>query len=339
MYGSVLRTGSRNPMTEYGQVVSYSLSNEIARYRITASVMSRHRKSSDSFQLTDCNSASKRYSSEMRSELAPSLRPPVLSSLRVVHLPSDSTRMKSFVAIPSRRLLVVEDVLHLRENVVEVLQGQGMSVVAAGSIEQALATFQRGMFDVVLLDISLHGDDEAGFRLFNHFKGEDPDVGVIFWTDHDQEADELGALLLKPNDYVTKGAGARVLVARINALCANLEHFRAKKRANDQELADLEEDVLKVGDLNIDSPALSASWKGRRLPLSLTQFWMVQDMARHVNEPRSNKDLAEAAKSDLLPNAIAQHIRRIRAAFLMVDPEFESIKTEARHGYRWVLSS
>jgi two-component system OmpR family response regulator len=133
---------------------------------------------------------------------------------------------------------------------------------------------------------------------------------------------------LGADDYLTKDTSMEFLVIRIQAL---LKRFQALSASNEAE-----RDRIECGDLVLDMDQLTAWWKGAALELSLTQFWMVHQLARQPGQVSSHADLMRAASIVVEPNTIAAHIKHIREQFKNIDPGFACIKTERGIGYRWL---
>ena len=88
--------------------------------------------------------------------------------------------------------------------------------------------------------------------------------------------------------------------------------------------------------LRIDGALSLAYWQGRQIDLSLTQFWILADLARHAGSVRSIENLMEAASITVQPNTIVAHIKTIREKIQKIDPAFACIKAERARGYRWL---
>ena len=86
----------------------------------------------------------------------------------------------------------------------------------------------------------------------------------------------------------------------------------------------------------IDSRRVEVTCKGKPVQLSLTQYWMVLALATTQPKPKTAEELMETANISVASNTVVAHIRAIRGRFTGVDPEFEAIRTERGHGYRWV---
>ena len=113
------------------------------------------------------------------------------------------------------RILLVDDERALREGLKTVLVGEGFSVAGARNGEDALKKYFEGVFDLVLLDVMMPGMN--GFRVFEELRRRDASVAVVFLTARDTEADEVRALGMGADDFVSKSASEAVLVARIRS--------------------------------------------------------------------------------------------------------------------------
>ena len=67
----------------------------------------------------------------------------------------------------------------------------------------------------------------------------------------------------------------------------------------------------------------------------MTEFRMVQSLARRPGQVKSRDQLMASADVTLDGNTITSHIKRIRRKFQEVDAEFSAIETAYGSGYRW----
>ena len=74
----------------------------------------------------------------------------------------------------------------------------------------------------------------------------------------------------------------------------------------------------------------------RLLDLTLTQFWILQELCRVPGRTKSINELMRGAKLTVSPNTIVAHVKAIRKAFLKIDTNFDRIRTERSRGYRWI---
>ena len=80
---------------------------------------------------------------------------------------------------------------------------------------------------------------------------------------------------------------------------------------------------------------LTAQWHGRRVDLTLTEFWMVHALARHPGHVKDRDALMRDASIVVDDSTITSHIKRIRRKFQTVDAGFDRIATVYGMGYRW----
>ena len=52
-------------------------------------------------------------------------------------------------------------------------------------------------------------------------------------------------------------------------------------------------DCIVRGDLELDLKRFSATWKGSRVELTLTEFWIVHSLARHPGHVKSRDQLMD----------------------------------------------
>jgi two-component system OmpR family response regulator len=235
-----------------------------------------------------------------------------------------------------KRILLVEDIDILRANYETILEAHHFSVVGCGTKAEALDAFARGDFDVIILDVTLGADYEAGFELCQIFRAQRDLTPIIFLTERDEDPDRISGLRLGADDYLTKTVSAAYLVARINALIRRFEAL-TKSAANGNVTEDLSEQAaVKGSELKIDDRLSIAYWRNQPIELSLTQFWILNDLARHPGSVRSIEELMLAANITVQPNTIVAHIKTIREKIQKIDPAFTCIKAERARGYRWL---
>ena len=113
------------------------------------------------------------------------------------------------------RVLIVEDEHEIAELIELYFQREGASVTIAPTGEQAIALSNQTRFDLVLLDINLPGRD--GFEVLAAIRKQD-DVPVIIISAREADEDQIYALGIGADEYVTKPFSPKVLVARGRAL-------------------------------------------------------------------------------------------------------------------------
>src|SRR5690349_23149346 len=113
------------------------------------------------------------------------------------------------------RVLVVEDEESFSDALSYMLRREGFDAVVAGTGPDALAEYDRGGADIVLLDLMLPG--LSGTEVCRALRSRG-NVPIIMLTAKDSEIDKVVGLELGADDYVTKPYSSRELVARVRAV-------------------------------------------------------------------------------------------------------------------------
>lgn len=113
------------------------------------------------------------------------------------------------------KILIIEDEADIREELALLLENEGYDVRAVTDFAQVERQATEYAPDLILLDLGLPGQD--GFSLCRALRraGKTP---IIFVTSRDSSLDELKALSLGGDDYVTKPYNVPVLLARVKAV-------------------------------------------------------------------------------------------------------------------------
>lgn len=116
------------------------------------------------------------------------------------------------------KLVVVEDLDILREEIVEVLnRAEGLSVVADfARADTAIAYILSQPVDVVLMDIELESP-KAGLLAAQTIRRQKPEIALLYLTAYETEDVILEAMAVGPADYVIKDCPDERLVQRVRA--------------------------------------------------------------------------------------------------------------------------
>lgn len=225
-----------------------------------------------------------------------------------------------------RRIAIVEDEHAIRENYAAVLRKQGYEVSTFGERAQAMAAFRGRLPDLVIVDIGLGDEAEGGFEICRDLRAVSSSLPIIFLTARDSDLDTISGLRLGADDYLTKDISLPHLLARIATLFRRVDALRAPPA----EAAE-----VRSGELVMDTNRLRVSWRGERVHLSLTEFWLVYSLARFPGHVKSRDQLMNDANVVVDGDTITSHVKRIRHKFAAVDSRFDAIETIYGMGYRW----
>ena len=226
----------------------------------------------------------------------------------------------------SRRIAIVEDEPAIRANYTDALRKQGYEVVAYADRPTALSALRTRLPDLALIDIGLADDIDGGFALCRELRALSASLPIIFLSARDSDFDIVAGLRLGADDYLTKDVSLPHLTARIAALFRRGDLLSAPPEV---------EDVIERGPLRLDAKRLTAYWQGKRVDLTLTEFWMVHTLAKYPGHVKDRDSLMRDANIVVDDSTITSHIKRIRQKFAALDGKFDCIATVYGMGYRW----
>lgn len=222
-------------------------------------------------------------------------------------------------------ILVVEDDPGLASVLVRGLQEERFSVQLCMDGKGALQKSEESNFDLVLLDVML--PDISGFEVVEHLRQRSRETPVLMLTARDALADIVRGLDSGADDYLTKPFSFLELLSRIRAL----ERRSGTKPKN----------VLEAGDLVLDVGAQRAYRKGQPLPLSLTEFRLLEVLARHRGQivPR-HAIIADVwgNRREVEENTLDALVRLLRKK-LAHDSQSKVIQTHRGLGYSMGIAS
>ncbi|MCG8324007.1 MAG: proteobacterial dedicated sortase system response regulator [Thiotrichales bacterium] len=226
-----------------------------------------------------------------------------------------------------RHIVLVEDEPAIRQNYADALLRQGYRVSTYDNSGDALNGLLRELPDMVILDIALGEDSEAGFELCRQLRASSERLPILFLTARDSDLDSISGLRLGADDYLTKDITLAHLSARIAALFRRIDALQTAGETRD--------DVIECDDLHINCGALLVEWKGSRIDLTLTEFWIVASLARRPGQVKNRDQLMQDANIFVDDGTVTSHIKRIRKKFREIDRTFDAIDTIYGMGYRW----
>ena len=230
----------------------------------------------------------------------------------------------------ARKVAIVEDDFDQRENYADALKQSGYEVATYSNRLEALAGMQKDMPDLAILDIMLENEMDGGFDLCRDLRALSPTLPIIFLTARDTDIDRVSGLRLDAWDYLTKPLNMQYLSVRITSLFRIVDSLAQKTSDADKH------DTLVINDLEIDEDRMSIRWKGQELSLTLTEFWLIESMARHPGHVKTYENMMQITRQSYVErNTINGYIRRIRNKFKEVDQGFKHIQTVFGVGYKW----
>ncbi|HEY0701933.1 MAG TPA: response regulator transcription factor [Candidatus Acidoferrales bacterium] len=196
-------------------------------------------------------------------------------------------------------ILVVEDEPELAAVLMRGLEEEQFKVQLCGEGQAALRRSEETNFDLILLDVML--PDLSGFEVVEQLRSSSRDTPVLMLTARDSLADIVRGLDLGADDYLTKPFSFVELLSRIRAI----ERRTGIKPKN----------VLEAGDLVLDVAAQRAFRRGEPLALSLTEFRLLEVLARHKGQVVSRQAIIADVwgnRRDVEENTLDAFVRLLR---------------------------
>jgi two-component system response regulator RegX3 len=200
------------------------------------------------------------------------------------------------------RVLVVEDEESFSDALSYMLRKEGFDPVVANNGPEALAEFDRGGADIVLLDLMLPG--LPGTEVCRQLRSRSS-VPIIMLTAKDAEVDKVVGLELGADDYVTKPYSARELVARIRAVL--------RRRGDVDATVD---SALEAGPVRMDVERHVVSVDGEPIALPLKEFDLLELLMRNAGRVLTRVQLIDRVwGSDYVGDTktLDVHVKRLRA--------------------------
>lgn len=111
------------------------------------------------------------------------------------------------------KVLLAEDEAAIRKGYAALLESAGYSVLAVKNGEEAVRDFVALKPTLVILDCKMPKMD--GFRACQEIRRQNARVPIIFLTANDSEANEVRAIGLGGDDFISKADSDSVLLARL----------------------------------------------------------------------------------------------------------------------------
>ncbi len=229
---------------------------------------------------------------------------------------------------PAPSILIVEDeaalVTLLRYN----LERAGFGVAEALDGEEALTVIAERIPDLVLLDWMLPG--VSGIEICRRLRrgAATRNLPIIMLTARSEEADRVRGLECGADDYVAKPFSPAELIARINAVLRRIRPALA-------------EEILAVGEVQMDLARHRVTRHNRELHLGPTEFRLLRHFLEHPDRVFSREQLLDSVwGSDIFvdPRTVDASIRRLRKA-LNDASESDLIRTVRAAGYAFETSA
>jgi two-component system KDP operon response regulator KdpE len=220
------------------------------------------------------------------------------------------------------RVLVVDDELAILRFLKPAFIANDYDVTSAGTVADATKRIASEVPDIVVLDLGLpDGDGKDVIRRVREWS----DVPIVVLSAREREAEKIEALDLGADDFVNKPFGVGELMARMRTA---LRH-RMQRNA--------ETPVLKVGDIEIDTPRRRVTRAGVEVKLTPKEFELLSFLSRHAGRVLTHRQILTAVWGPAHTEDtqyLRVYVGSLREKIEMVPNDPRVIVTEPGVGYR-----
>lgn len=222
------------------------------------------------------------------------------------------------------RLLYVEDEIDILETTAKRLERDGHSVDACDNGLDAVDYIAVTEYDVIILDIMLPG--LSGLEILRRMREQKITTPVLLLTARDSIGDRVEGLDAGADDYLVKPFAYEELIARVRAL---------SRRLPAEEITN----VLKVGDLSLDTASQTAERGGQLIKLSAREYSLLEFMMRNPGIVLSRDRIEQAIYNydfEGGSNVVDVYIRYLRKK---IDSDFPTKLIHTIRGSGYVLKA
>ncbi len=224
-----------------------------------------------------------------------------------------------------KRILIIEDERPLAEAVEFSLEKEGFEVDIALDGEAGWGLYEKGAYDLILLDLMLPGIDGMEICRRIRRQGSTP---VIMLTAKDSDVDTILGLEMGADDYVTKPFNMRELIARVRAVLRRSKPEEPEKPGG----------RLQLGDIVIDKERHEVIVDGEVVDMPLMEYRLLELFMHNPGKALAREYLLNKAwEGDFYgqTKTLDVHIRRLREKIERDPANPQRIITVRGVGYRF----
>jgi len=222
-------------------------------------------------------------------------------------------------------ILLVDDDTELTGMLSEYLESETFNVDQAHDGLAGLNQARSKNYDAIVLDVMMPEMD--GFSVLRELR-QSQSTPVITLTAKGEDVDRIVGLEMGADDYLPKPCNPRELVARLKAVLRRTQ-FAPQEQAE-----------IKTGLLEVHPKSRKAYFKSEPLPLTSSEYNLLEALARQVGQVVDKETLSEQAlgkKLTAYDRSIDMHMSKLRQK--LGDEDQDLIQTVRGIGYQLTVQS
>ena len=227
------------------------------------------------------------------------------------------------------KIMIAEDDPDIVELLRLYLDNAGFSVCYAYDGLSALKLFEEERPDIVIADIMMPGIN--GFELTKRIR-ETSGVPIIILSAKKLDSDKILGLDIGADDYVTKPFNPLEIIARVKA------NLRRVNKLGNIETAEERTDIIRIGDLALDTKALTLAKNGEDISLTPTEYKILAILMESPGRVFTRVQIYERINGEYFEsddNTMMVHISKLREKIEDDSKKPRYLKTIRGLGYKF----
>jgi len=220
------------------------------------------------------------------------------------------------------RILVIEDEHKIANAIKQGLEQEHYAVDVEYDGDAGLGAALNEAYDVMIIDRMLPGSVE-GLEICRQLRQAKNHTPVLLLTAKDQIKDRVEGLNSGADDYLIKPFSFEELLARVRALM--------------RRPAAAQTNVIRVGDLKLDTISYDVERAGKKIDLSAKESALLEYMMRNAGRVLSKDNIISHVwdfDSDILPNTVEVYMGYLRSK---IDKPFSRPLLHTNRGFGYTI--
>ena len=224
------------------------------------------------------------------------------------------------------RVLIVDDDAAVLSLLTKVIRSNGLDAECSQSAEQALELLNSQTYDLILMDVNMHGMD--GFTGVEIIRSRGIKTPIIIVSGRKEDFDTIYGLDIGADDYITKPFNPVTLGAKVKALIR-----RSRNSVTGTE------SIISAGPFTYNTSTLRLYKHGTEISLSSKENAMMKLFIDNVNHVFSKDMLYDMIWGEAIidENAIMVYVNRLRHKIEDDPAKPRYIQNVRGVGYRFVV--
>ncbi len=222
------------------------------------------------------------------------------------------------------KIVIVDDDLDIARLISDALEDEHLDTIVFDDAVAAQSYIISSPQEIALITLDIMMPEISGLDLCRTIRDK-VDCPIIFVSAKGKTLDTVLGLEMGADDYITKPFVVEEFVARVKA------HLRREKRSN----ALPEEDVIRVGEIQLRVGSYEVFKNGKSVQFSTREFQLLQFLMENVGKVLTREQIFshvwDTEFGDI--GTVAVNIKSIRDK---IDPDNKYIKTVWGVGYKFI---